>query len=72
MGTGDINVNVQYCWGYSLQWTSIPFRGGGGVAILLGMLYAKETRISLSDKISTEFHGILRVFVNFAGFRGFT
>ena len=46
--------------------------GGGGVAILLGMLYAKETRISLSDKISTEFHGILRVFVNFAGFRGFT
>ena len=24
------------------------------------------------DKISTEFRGILRVFVNFAGFRGFT
>ena len=24
------------------------------------------------DKISTEFHGILRVFVNFAGFTGFT
>ena len=24
------------------------------------------------DKISTEFRGILRVFVNFMGFRGFT
>ena len=24
------------------------------------------------DKISTEFRGIFRVFVNFAGFRGFT
>ena len=24
------------------------------------------------DKISTEFHGIFRVFVSFVGFRGFT
>ena len=30
----------------TLQWASIPSRGGGGVAILLGMLHAKETGIS--------------------------
>ena len=33
-----------YCWGVTLQWTSIPSRGG--VSILLGMLPAKETGIS--------------------------
>ena len=30
--------------GYPLRWTSIPSRGG--VAILLGILHAKETGIS--------------------------
>jgi len=38
-----------YCWGggVTLQWTSILSRQGG-VTILLGMLHAKETRISSS------------------------
>ena len=48
VGTGDTLLGV------TLQWTSIPLngaksgRGGGveGLAILLGMLHAKETRIS--------------------------
>ena len=39
-------VPATYCWGVTLRWTSIP--ASGGVAILLGMLHAKETRISSS------------------------
>ena len=38
-------VLVTYCWGVTMRWTSIPFRGGW-IAILLSMLHAKETRIS--------------------------
>ena len=38
-------VPVTYCWGITLHWTSIPSRGGGGVAIFLGILHSKETRI---------------------------
>ena len=37
-------VQATYCWEVTLRWTSIPSRGG--VAILLGMLHAKETGIS--------------------------
>ena len=39
-------VLATYCWEITLRWTSIPSRGG--VAILLGMLHAKETGISSS------------------------
>ena len=41
-------VQATYCWEITLRWTSIPSGGGGGgrVAILLGMLHAKETGIS--------------------------
>ena len=39
-------IPVTYCWGVTLHWTSIASRGGGGVAILLGMLHYKETAIS--------------------------
>ena len=40
-------VPATYCSGVTLRWTSIPSGGGGGgVAILLGMLRAKETGIS--------------------------
>ena len=42
MGTGNILLGV------TLPWTRIPSRGGGGVAILLGMLHAMETGISSS------------------------
>ena len=38
-------ILATYCWGVTLRWTSILSRGGGE-AILLGMLHAKETRIS--------------------------
>ena len=38
-------VPVTYCWGVTLRWTSIP---GGGVAILLDIFHAKETRMSSS------------------------
>ena len=38
MGNGNTLLGV------TLQWTSIPSKGG--VAILLGVLYAKETGIS--------------------------
>ena len=34
-------VPATYCWAVTLQWTSIPSKGG--VAILLGMFHAKET-----------------------------
>ena len=37
-------VPAIYCWGVTLRWTFIPSQGG--VAILLGMLHAKETGIS--------------------------
>ena len=37
-------VLATYCWEITLRWTSIPSRWG--VAILLGMLHAKETGIS--------------------------
>ena len=37
-------VPAIYCWGVTLRWTCIPSQGG--VAILLGMLHAKETGIS--------------------------
>ena len=39
-------VPATYCWGVTLRWISIPSRGGGGVAIFLVMLHAKETGIS--------------------------
>ena len=43
MGTSDLLLE-EGGGGITLQWTSIP--SGGGVAILLGMLHVKETRIS--------------------------
>ena len=39
-------VLATYCWEITLRWTNIPSRGGED--ILLGMLHAKETRISSS------------------------